>query len=64
MAVNSVAHAVHAGKYNKDNLPSGARGIAINAQRVDEVQPLLGLMRDIGSAHGGKTPAQVRLLAA
>ena len=31
----------------------------INADRVREVQPLLSLMRDIGSAHGGKTPGQV-----
>ena len=32
----------------------------INADRVREVQPLLSLMRDIASAHGGKTPGQVR----
>ncbi len=26
-----------------------------------EVQPLLGLMREIGAAHGGKTPSQVTI---
>eukprot|EP00891_Asterochloris_glomerata_P002638 jgi/Astpho2/2638/Aster-06988 len=61
IAYSPLAQGLLTGKYNKDNLPSGARGIAINAQRVDEVQPLLGLMRDIGSAHGGKTPAQVAI---
>jgi hypothetical protein len=50
---------VGAGKYTKDNLPGGARALVINEERVNAVQPLLGLMRDIGSAHGGKTPGQV-----
>jgi hypothetical protein len=27
------------------------------------VQPLLGIMRDIGGAHGGKTPGQVRSIS-
>jgi len=49
-----------AGKYTETNLPKGPRGAVINADRVREVQPLLSLMRDIGSAHGGKTPGQVR----
>ena len=48
-----------AGKYTETNLPKGPRGAVINADRVREVQPLLSLMRDIGSAHGGKTPGQV-----
>ena len=34
--------------------------MTITAERVREVAPLLGLMRDVGSAHGGKTPAQAR----
>jgi hypothetical protein len=51
--------ALHTGKYTKDNLPGGARALVINEERVNAVQPLLGLMRDIGSAHGGKTPGQV-----
>ena len=47
------------GKYTKDNLPGGARSLVINEERVAAVQPLLSLMRDIGGAHGGKTPGQV-----
>lgn len=34
--------------------------MTITADRVREVTPLIGLMRDVGSAHGAKTPAQVR----
>ena len=50
---------VSAGKYTETNLPKGPRGAVINTDRVREVQPLLSLMRDIGSAHGNKTPGQV-----
>lgn len=53
-----------AGKYTKDNLPGGQRSLVINKERVDAVQPLLGLMRDIGSAHGNKTPGQACSLPA
>jgi aryl-alcohol dehydrogenase-like predicted oxidoreductase len=49
------------GKYTKDNLPGGARALVINQERVAAVQPLLSLMRDIGGAHGGKTPGQVAI---
>jgi hypothetical protein len=52
-------YCVGAGTYTKDNLPRGARALVINEERVNAVQPLLGLMRDIGGAHGGKTPGQV-----
>lgn len=51
----------NAGKYTLDNLPGGARSLVINEDRVKAVQPLLSLMRDIGSAHGGKTCGQVSL---
>jgi aryl-alcohol dehydrogenase-like predicted oxidoreductase len=32
-----------------------------NAGYLRRVEPLLGLLREIGTAHGGKTPAQVSL---
>ena len=48
------------GKFTEANLPKGPRGATINKERVAQVQPLLGLMRDIGSGHQGKTPGQVR----
>ena len=49
-----------AGKYNKDNLPSGPRSFTINAERVEQIEPLISVMREIGAAHGGKTPGQAR----
>ena len=50
---------VVAGKYKADNLPGGARALTINEDRVQEIEPLIRLMREIGAAHGGKTPGQV-----
>lgn len=47
------------GKFTENNLPKGPRGATINKERVAEVQPLLGLMQEIGSAHQGKTCGQV-----
>ncbi|KAK9904950.1 hypothetical protein WJX75_006301 [Coccomyxa subellipsoidea] len=61
VAYSPLAQGLLTGKYNKNNLPKGPRGITITADRVAEVEPLLSLMRDIGSAHGGKTPGQVAI---
>ncbi len=47
------------GKYNKDNLPGGQRSFQINAERVEQIEPLIRVMREVGAAHGGKTPGQV-----
>ncbi len=38
----------------------GMRGRAL-AGKLAAVQPLVGLLKDIGQAHGGKTPGQVAL---
>jgi aryl-alcohol dehydrogenase-like predicted oxidoreductase len=32
-----------------------------SGKRLARMQPLIGLMREIGQAHGGKSPAQVAL---
>ena len=50
-----------AGKYTVENKPGGPRSGIFNEERLRGVQPLIGLMRDIGSGHGGKTPAQVAI---
>ena len=47
-----------AGKYTLQNKPGGPRSGLFNDDRIRSIQPLLGLMRDIGSAHD-KSPAQV-----
>ncbi len=49
------------GKYTPERPPAGLRGRRLGRQRLLQAQPLVGLLREIGQAHGGKTPAQVAL---
>ena len=49
----------YAGKYTETKKPGGPRDALFNDDRIKQIQPLLSLMRDIGSAHGGKSCAQV-----
>ncbi|RME45393.1 MAG: aldo/keto reductase [Caldilineae bacterium] len=49
------------GKYTPDNPPPGLRGRRTSRRRLEALQSLIGLMREIGAGHGGKTPAQVAL---
>ncbi len=49
------------GKYTPVNPPSGVRGRRYNPEFLGEIQSLIELMRGIGQAHGGKTPAQVAI---
>lgn len=49
------------GKYTPENPPPGARGREYTRSRLEEIQPLIYLMREIGHKHGEKTPAQVAL---
>ncbi len=49
------------GKYTPERPPAGLRGRRLGRQRLIQAQPLVGLLREIGQAHGGKTPAQVAL---
>lgn len=41
-----------------DNKPGGPRAGLFNDDRIQQIQPLLSLLKDIGSAHG-KSQAQV-----
>lgn len=51
-----------AGKYYKGGpKPSGPRQAIFSDDKLEQVAPLIGLMKDIGSAHGGKTPTQVAI---
>ncbi|KAK9818029.1 hypothetical protein WJX72_005932 [[Myrmecia] bisecta] len=61
VAYSPLAQGLLTGKYTQNNLPSGPRGRVITAERVKEVEPLIGLMRDIGRAHNGKTVSQVAI---
>jgi aryl-alcohol dehydrogenase-like predicted oxidoreductase len=48
------------GKYTPENPPKGNRRFMAR-RYLKPVQPLVGLMREIGQKYGGKTPAQVAL---
>lgn len=51
------------GKYSASNPPQGIRANKVNfaGRRIERLEPLLTLMKRIGSDHAGKTPAQVAL---
>ena len=49
------------GKYTSANPPSGIRGRRYSPEFLRRLQALIGLMREIGQAHGDKTPAQVAI---
>jgi aryl-alcohol dehydrogenase-like predicted oxidoreductase len=60
IAYSPLGQGLLTGKYTPDHPPSGlARRRRYAPQRLAAIQPLLGLMREIGQAHGGKTLAQV-----
>ena len=48
------------GKYTPEKPPAGARRFMVG-RYLKPVQPLIGLMREIGQKYGGKTPGQVAL---
>ena len=49
------------GKYTPENPPGGVRSRRYSREYLARIRPLIGLMREIGQGHGGKTPAQVAL---
>jgi aryl-alcohol dehydrogenase-like predicted oxidoreductase len=61
IAYSPLTQGLLTGKYTLQNKPGGPRSGLFSDDRIRRIQPLLSLMRDIGSAHGGKSPAQVAL---
>lgn len=49
------------GKYSPANVPPGLRNRRYSREYLAKIQPLIGLLREMGEAHGGKTPAQVAI---
>jgi aryl-alcohol dehydrogenase-like predicted oxidoreductase len=49
------------GKYTPENPPAGTRNRIFRPDYLARIQPLIGLLREIGAAHDGKTPNQVAL---
>ena len=60
IAYSPLAQGLLTGKYTPQNPPPGLRGRRY-AGILARIQPLTSLLREIGQAHGGKTPAQVAL---
>jgi aryl-alcohol dehydrogenase-like predicted oxidoreductase len=60
IAYSPLAQGLLTGKYTPDHPPAElVRRLRYPPQRLVAIQPLLGLMGEIGQAHGGKTLAQV-----
>jgi aryl-alcohol dehydrogenase-like predicted oxidoreductase len=60
IAYSPLAQGLLTGKYTPDHPPAGVRGRRYG-RVLAKIQPLVGLLRETGAAHGGKTPAQVAL---
>ncbi len=61
IAYSPLAKGILTGKYTPQNPPPGLRGASYNPSYLQQVQPLLRLMTEIGQDQGSKTPAQVAL---
>jgi aryl-alcohol dehydrogenase-like predicted oxidoreductase len=61
IAYSPLAKGLLTGKYTPENRPPGLRKYTARSGRLSSIQPLLGLMREVGQAHEGKSPAQVAL---
>jgi aryl-alcohol dehydrogenase-like predicted oxidoreductase len=61
IAYSPLAKGLLTGKYTPENRPPGLRKYMAHGGKLSSIQPLLGLMRELGQAHEGKSPAQVAL---
>jgi aryl-alcohol dehydrogenase-like predicted oxidoreductase len=61
IAYSPLAKGLLTGKYTPENRPPGLRKYTARKGKLSSIQPLLGLMREVGQAHEGKSPAQVAL---
>ncbi|HMN60645.1 MAG TPA: aldo/keto reductase [Anaerolinea sp.] len=61
IAYSPLCMGVLTGKYTPDNTPPGIRGGRFGKRYLERIGPLLTLMKQIGSDHAGKTPAQVAI---
>jgi aryl-alcohol dehydrogenase-like predicted oxidoreductase len=61
IAYSPLGSGLLSGKYSAERPPSGWRGLTYRRLGPARVDALVGLMREIGQSHGGKTPSQVAL---
>jgi aryl-alcohol dehydrogenase-like predicted oxidoreductase len=61
IAYSPLAMGMLTGKYSASNPPAGIRARRYRRNTLNKIGKLVGLMREIGENHGGKSPAQVAL---
>jgi aryl-alcohol dehydrogenase-like predicted oxidoreductase len=61
IAYSPIAKGALTGKYTPDHRPSGMRRRTHTGNYLARIQPLIEVLKEIGQAHGGRTPAQVSL---
>jgi aryl-alcohol dehydrogenase-like predicted oxidoreductase len=65
IAYSPIAKGMLTGKYAPDNIPPGMRRRIYNQKYLTKIQPLMGVLKEIGQTHSvansAKTPAQVSL---
>jgi aryl-alcohol dehydrogenase-like predicted oxidoreductase len=61
IAYSPLAMGMLSGRYTPASPPRDFRSGRYPMELLERLQPLLGLMREIGQAHGGRTPVQVAL---
>lgn len=61
IAYSPLAKGLLTGKYGPDFAPPGVRGLQNGRRKLEAIQPIIRTLREIGEAHGGKTPGQVAL---
>lgn len=61
IAYTPLEQGILTGKYTPQNPPPGVRRARYPVDFLEQVQPLVGLLREIGQAHGGKSPGQVAI---
>jgi aryl-alcohol dehydrogenase-like predicted oxidoreductase len=61
IAYSPLSQGILSGKYTPEKPPAGMRSRRYGPKLLDQIQPLIRQLREIGRAHDGKTPAQVAL---
>jgi aryl-alcohol dehydrogenase-like predicted oxidoreductase len=61
IAYSPLAKGMLTGKYTPQTRPPGLRSYIFRPARLGKIQSLIQLLREIGQAHDGKSPAQVAL---
>lgn len=61
IAYSPLAKGLLSGKYSPINRPPGTPSRMVSVNYLEKLQPLIALLNEIGSQHGGKTPCQVSL---